>query len=149
MNKEDVKNKLTSLVDFIIYKSNDYGEEENNDRNSIITYLKDSKNLLDDVKALITARNSENYIYFNKVLIDVLINIGKDKKLNILYNSDIYINVFKEKIILLRLWQTLTKKEKIKYINDKNKCNDIDYYLFNESVKDKSNFKENYILKEI
>ena len=142
MNKEDVKNKLTSLVDFIIYKSNDYGEEENNDRNSIITYLKDSKNLLDDVKALITARNSENYIYFNKVLIDVLINIGKDKKLNILYNSDIYINVFKEKIILLRLWQTLTKKEKIKYINDKNKCNDIDYYLFNESVKDKSNFKE-------
>ena len=69
--------------------------------------------------------------------------------MNILYNSDIYIELFKEKVILLRIWQTLTKKDKLKFINDKNKCNDIDFYLINETIKDKSNFKENYILKEI
>ncbi len=149
MNKEDVKIKFINLVDIAIYKSNDYYDDERKDLEDIITYFKDSKNILDDIKFLITARNSENYIYFNKLLVEVLINTNKDKKLNILYNSDIYIDIFKEKVILLRIWQTLTKKDKLKYITDKVKCNEIDYYLINESVKDKSNFKENYILKEI
>ena len=149
MNKEEVKNKLVNLVDIAIYKSNSYYEEEKDDVDSIIAYLKDSKSVLEDIKYLVTARNSENYIYFNQVLIDILIDIGKEKKLNILYNSDIYINIFKEKTILLRIWQTLTKKDKLKYLTDKVKCNDLDFYLFNESIKDKSNFKENFILKEI
>ena len=149
MNKEEVKNKLINLVDIAIYKSNTYFNDEKNDIDTIINYLKDSNNILEDIKYLITARNSENYIYFNKLLVDLLVNITKDKKLNILYNSDIYIDVVKEKLILLRIWQTLTKKDKLKYITDKIKCNDIDYYLFNESIKDKSNFKENFILKEI
>ena len=102
MNKEEVKNKLVNLVDISIYKSNSYYEEEKDDVDSIIAYLKDSKSVLEDIKYLVTARNSENYIYFNQVLIDILIDIGKEKKLNILYNSDIYINIFKEKTILLR-----------------------------------------------
>lgn len=149
MNKEEVKAKFINLVDIAIYKSNNYYEEDNNDLNDIISYFQDSKSILDDIKGILGIRNNENYIYFNKLLIEVLISLPKEKKMNILYNSDIYIELFKEKVILLRIWQTLTKKDKLKFINDKNKCNDIDFYLINETIKDKSNFKENYILKEI
>ncbi len=149
MNIEDIKNSILNIVNEIIYKSNIFTEDIDSELSKITDYLKDNKNILEDTKSILKDRNNENYIYFDDVIIKIYTRLTKDIKLNILYNSDVYYDIFKSKIVLLRIWQTLPKKDKVKFITDKNKCNDIDYYLFNEAVKEKTNYRENYILQEI
>ena len=104
---------------------------------------------MEDLKYVLKDRNNENYYAYDELLIKILTKINKDIKLNILYNSDKYIDILSNKLILLRIWQSLNKKDKLKYLNDKNRCNEIDYYIINESIKEKTNYKENFILDEI
>lgn len=146
MNKDDIKLKLNNLINNSIYKSNDINEEE---LSSIIDFFKSNKNIMEDLKYVLKDRNNENYYAYDCFLIRILTKINKDLKLNILYNSDKYIDILNNKLILLRIWQSLNKKDKLKYLNDKNRCNEIDYYIINESIKEKTNYKDNYILNEI
>ena len=146
MNKDDIKLKLNNLVNNSIYKSNKINDEE---LNTIIDFFKNNKNIMEDLKYVLKDRNNENYYAYDCFLIKILTKINKDIKLTILYNSDKNIDILSNKVILLRIWQSLNKKDKLKYLNDKNKCNEIDYYIFNESIKEKTNYKDNYILNEI
>ena len=144
MNIDNIRNEINNIVNDSIYKRDD-----NLNLDNIIMFFKNNKNILEDLKYILKDRTNENNYYYDNVLIKILTNISKDIKLNILYNSDIYSDIFKNRLILLRIWQTLSKKDKVKYINDKNKCNDIDYYIINEAINEKTNYKENFILKEI
>ena len=97
MNIEEIKNKINNLTDTILYKSIDLGENEEKDLEQIITYFKNNKNTLDDLKFILKDRNNDNYPAYEKVLIEILTKVSKEVKLNILYNSDIYIDILKNR----------------------------------------------------
>ncbi len=148
MNISDLKNILEDIVHTTLYVNSILTKEQEKKLKEIKKHLKDSNNLIEDIRTLISTRNNENYFAYDKYIEEFLINASLDVKLDILNNQSKYEDIIKDDNIFIRLWDSINSKDKLKYLEKKKKYTSIDLLLINDSVNDNT-FGNNIILKEL
>ena len=149
MNISDFKKILEELIHTKLYKTSIITKSQKKEYKEIKKYMRSTDNFIDDLKTIISTRNNENYYAYDKYIIEFITDTSLDNKLLFLNNPDKYEDIIRNNDIYVELWESLTLKEKISYLKNKKKFNEIDIMLINHSVKDAGNFKHNTVLNEI
>ena len=149
MNISEAKNVLEELVHCKLYTTSVVSNEQKSKYKEVKKYLKKSKNIIEDIRVLVSTKNNENYFAYDEYIIDFLIDSSIEIKLEVLNNHIKYEDIIKNDDIFISIWNTLTEIEKINYLKKKKKLTNIDKLLINETLKDCGNFKDNFLLKEI
>ena len=149
MKANDYKLILEEIIHDTLYVDTHDDLNVLNKVNDIKNYLSESNSFIDDLRTIISSRNSENYYVYDSYIMFFLnaaapLNIRMD----ILFNPDKYED-FMNTDIYQSLWYGIHLEDKIAYLNTKKKFNDIDYMLINYSLADNGKFKVNKILEEI
>ena len=148
MKINELKVILEDIIHSLLYKSSILSKKDEKNLNNIIKYLKDSDNLLEDLRLLMSTKTNENYYMYDKYLNDFLIKLNKEQRLDIIYNQSDYEDIIKDNSIFISLWDTLSHDEKISYLKDKKKYNDNDIAFINEDLNN-TNLKDTEILSII
>ena len=131
MEIKELKNKLYDAVhdDLYISKIKDIEIE-----NEIINYLYDSKNYFDDLRIIISGRNNENYFCYDKYITNILKDSPYDIKIDILNNQGFYSDIIRLNTTYLEVFNSLSKKDKYNYLENKKRFSDIDYMFINHMI---------------
>ena len=148
MKSTDYKMILEEIIHSTLYEG--YQKEDFIDKvNEIANYLKDSNSFIDDLRTIVSSKNSENYYVYSSYIIHFLSVAPLNVKLELLNNHSLYEDFMFDDSIYQGLWYGMHVEEKINYLNSKKKFNDLDYMLINYSLADNGKFKVNKILDEI
>ena len=148
MNINELKVMLENLIHSLLYKSSKLTKKEENTEKDIINYLQNSENLIEDLRLLMSTKTNENYFMYDNYLKEFLINLKEDQRKHIIYNQDDYEEIIKDESILLALWDTLSNGEKLNYLKEKKKYNDIDIAFINSDLNN-TNLKDSEIISAI
>lgn len=148
MNINELKVMLENLIHSLLYKSSKLTKKEENTEKDIINYLQNSENLIEDLRLLMSTKTNENYFMYDNYLKEFLINLKEDQRKHIIYNQDDYEEIIKDESILLALWDTLSNDEKLNYLKEKKKYNDIDIAFINSDLNN-TNLKDSEIISAI
>ncbi len=148
MKLADYKLILEEIVRKTLYENSQISEEDNAKLKEISDYLINSDSFIDDLRVVIGARNSENYYAYNKYISSFLADCDIKLKLDILNNRDNYNDIMND-VLYIKLWKSLKLEEKIQYLIDKKRFEDIDYSFINYSINEGRNFKVDKVLEEI
>ena len=140
MNISDFIKILEELIHTKLYKTSIITKSQKKEYKEIKKYMRSTDNFIDDLKTIISTRNNENYYAYDKYIIEFITDTSLDNKLLFLNNPDKYEDKIRNNDIYVELWESLTLKEKISYLKNKKKFNEIDIMLINHSVKDAGNF---------
>ena len=149
MNISDFKTMLEKLIHSKLYESSVIAKEQKRNYKEIKKYMRNSKNFVDELRTIISTRNNENYYAYNEYIIDFLVETTLDNKLLFLNNQDKYEDIIRNEEIYIELWESLSLKEKLEYLENKKKYTIIDIKIINHSVKEAGRFKDNTILNEV
>lgn len=149
MNISDFKTILEEAVHTKLYESSKFTKEQKRNYKEIKKYMRNTNNFIEDLRLIVSTRNNENYYAYDRYIIDFLVETSLDNKLLVLNNQDKYTDIIRNDNIYTELWDSLSLKEKIEYLESKKKYTNIDIKLINNSIKDSGNFKTNSILNEI
>lgn len=149
MNISDLKNILEEIVHDTLYVSSKMTKEQKNNIKKIKDFLKDSENILEDIRVIISSRNNENYFAYDLYIKECLLDSSIDIRLEILNNQSKYEDIIKDNKIYLEIWNSLTISEKVTYLEEKKKYTSLDILFINDAICDFGNFKYNIILNEI
>lgn len=138
---------LEDLIHDILYVSNKTDRLDVIDK--ISSYLQTSKHVLDDIRLIVSSRNNENYYAYDEIILKLLLECDKDTKILVITNFSQYEDLIKDNSIYISLWNSLSCKEKIEYLEGKKKYSSLDILLINETLKDGNSFKENDFLNAI
>lgn len=149
MNISDFKTILEDLVQTKLYKSSRIKKDQKQKIKDLKKYMRNTNQFVEDLRTIISTRNNENYYAYDEYIIDFLIETNLDNKLLFLNNQEKYEDIVRNDDIYIELWESLSLKEKISYLETKKKFTNVDIKLINHAVKEAGNFKDNAILNEI
>lgn len=149
MNTSDFKNILEKIIHDNLYVSSNNIDESNKIIDEIKDYLKNSSNIIDDIRTIVSSRNNENYFAYDTYINEFLLCCDTEMKKNIISNFSQYGDLIKNDDIYINLWNSIDEEEKINYLISKKKYSSLDIKLINDSIKDNNSFKDNNILKEV
>ncbi len=149
MNISDFKTILEDLIHSKLYKTSLITKEQKRNYKEMKKYMRNSKDFIDDLRTIVSTRNNENYYAYDEYIIDFLVDTTVENKLQLLNHQDKYEDIIRNDDIYIELWESLSLKERLEYLNSKKKYTSIDIKLINHSVKNASSFKDNTILNEI
>ena len=149
MNISDFKTILEDLVQTKLYKSSKIKKDQKQKIKDLKKYMRNTNQFVEDLRTIISTRNNENYYAYDEYIIDFLIETNLDNKLLFLNNQEKYEDIVRNDDIYIELWESLSLKEKISYLETKKKFTNVDIKLINYAVKEAGNFKDNAILNEI
>lgn len=149
MKISDFKILLEDLVHTKLYVSSKITDEQEKKYKELKNYLRKSENIIEDIRTLLSSRNSENHSAYDTYIIDFFSVANIDVKLDVLKNQSKYEDIIKNNDIYVEIWNFLNTKEKISYLEEKKKLTDVDTLLINVSLKDAGTFKDNVLLSEL
>ena len=149
MDIRKIRTLLDEVLHEIVYVGNELDEETTNKYNEIVNYFKNKDYLYDDLKDIFLDRTNDNLIPFNELISKVLVRIKEDVKIDILNDANKYDEIFKDKEIFYNIWNSLKKKKKLEYFQNKAKYSDIDIYILNTSIKRYNSYRDNIVFKDI
>lgn len=149
MNISDFKIILEKLIHSKLYETSIISKTQKKEIKDIKKHMRTTKNFIEDLRNIVSTRNNENYYAYDEYIIDFLVDTTLDNKLQILNNQDKYNDIIRNDYIYIELWESLSLKEKIDYLETKKKFTSIDIKLLNHAVRESGSFKDNTMLKEI
>jgi len=149
MKATDYKLILENIVHRTLYENSSLSKQDKDKLNEIRNYLRKSKSFIDDLRLIISSRNSEDSFAYCKYISSFLNDSKKDVKLDILNNSNQYEDIMCNDALYLDLWDSLKDEEKIDYLLNKKRLSEVDYLVINHSICECGNFKTNKVLEEI
>lgn len=149
MKISDFKILLEDLVRTKLYVSSKITKEQEKMYKELRNYLRKSENIIEDIRTLLSGRNSENYSAYDAYIIEFFNVANIDVKLEVLKNQIKYEDIIKNNEIFISIWNSLNTKEKIAYLEEKKKYTDVDILLINTTLKESGTFKDNVILSEL
>ena len=149
MNISDFKTILEKLIHSKLYETSMISKTQKKEIKDMKRYMKSTQDFIEDLRTIISTRNNENYYAYDEYIIDFLVDTTLENKIKILNTQDKYTDIIRNDNIYIELWESLSLKEKIEYLENKKKYSACDVKLLNHSVRDSGNFKDNAMLKEI
>lgn len=149
MSYTDYRVALEEIVHKTLYECSLLSSEDNRTLENISKHLNNSSSFVDELRNIIVGRNNDNYFTYNKYVSMFLNDAPLEIKLNMLNNFDDFEDILNTNQLCIDLWKSLDCEDKVKYLNDKKRFNDIDYLLINNSLKECGGFKTNLVLNEI
>ncbi len=149
MDIRKIRTLIDEVLHEIVYVDNELDEETSKKYDEIINYFKNKDYIYDDLKAIFTDRNNDNLIPFNDLITKILVRTKESVKLDILNDEYKYNEIFKDYEIFYDIWNSLKKKVKLEYFQNKNKYTDIDVFILNTSIKKYNSYRDNIVFKDI
>ncbi len=149
MKATEYKTILENIVHRTLYECSSLSKQDKEKLNEIRNYLKKSKSFIEDLRTIISSRNSENAFAYCKYISTFLNDCKKEIKLDILNNSNQYEDIMCNEALYINLWDSLTDEDKVNYLLGKKKLTDIDYIVINHSSCECGKFKTSKVLEEI
>ncbi len=148
MKLTDYKLLLENIVHKTLYECSILNDIDNKRLLEVNNYLINSSSFIDDLRIIISSKNSENYFAYNPYISSFLVNAPLEVKLEILDHYSLYED-FMNDDLYKDMWYSIHIDDKISYLRSKKKFSDIDYMLINYSLAQTGKFKVNKVLEEI
>ncbi len=148
MKLDILKEDLKEIIHSKIYKSTQMSDDLKNKYNSIVDYLTNSENLIDDLDNISSIRSNDNYFEYDKTIMQIIMKCNDKKKIEILANSISFKNELDNQSTAIVLWDSISNTEKTNYLLNKKQLSGIDITFINNEFK-KSSKIESILLKEI